>query len=313
MKTYWSIHTPVLALALAAAGNLAAEPGEGKTQPWLGVATAPVDEVAAAQLDLPEGVGAAVKVVVPDSPAAAAGLQKNDILFEFDGAPVHSPEHLRELVAAKAPGDAIDLAVIHRGAKKMIGAELGTRPDHLPEAAGFKADLPGVELGDLRDLPAGDEHWREMQERLQKQLQEMLELQGKGGLPGAADIIGMSSKTMVFTDNEGSIEIRSKDGETEVTAKDTEGNVTFEGPVNSEEDRDKLPAKVREKLEQFEGSNLSFDGFELRRPTPETPGLKPGKKISPADEAPAAPEEEKVEEGEAEGDGAKEGGEKVRI
>ena len=48
---------------------------------WLGIATAKVDEVLAAQLDLPDGVGATVKLVLPDSPAAKSGINKHDVIF----------------------------------------------------------------------------------------------------------------------------------------------------------------------------------------------------------------------------------------
>ncbi len=59
--------------------------GEEKKKPaWLGIVNSKVDPIISSQLDLPEGVGAAIKLVVPDSPAEKAGLRKHDIIFEIN-------------------------------------------------------------------------------------------------------------------------------------------------------------------------------------------------------------------------------------
>ena len=68
---------------------------------WLGIATSKIDAVMATQLDLPEGVGVAIKLVIPDSPAEKSGIKKHDIIFEIDGIPVKSPEHIRELISSR--------------------------------------------------------------------------------------------------------------------------------------------------------------------------------------------------------------------
>ena len=52
---------------------------------WLGIASSKIDAVLASQLDLPEGVGAAVKLVMPDSPAEKSGIKNHDVIFEIDG------------------------------------------------------------------------------------------------------------------------------------------------------------------------------------------------------------------------------------
>lgn len=302
--------TPTALALLASAGLLTgilAAGDDGKTA-YLGVATAPVDEVVAAQLDLPESVGAAVKIVVPESPAESAGIAKNDIVFEFEGEAVTSPQHLSELVRKKAPGDEVSVAVIQRGDKNDLTVTLGERPDHLPEAenaAGEDAP-PGIqlELGDVGELKFdiqpllrggnADELKKQMEKmraQMQQQLKGMMDLEDLGDLPGAADVMGMMSKSMMFSDGNGSIKIETKDGKTHVTAKDADGNVTFEGPANSEEDRAKIPEDVREKLDQFESSNiqLDFKGFNFAEPKMRVPELKPGKKVEPEkDEIPPA-------------------------
>src|SRR6478672_4531484 len=47
---------------------------------WLGVETSNVPRVVSEQLGLPKGFGLVVDYVVPEGPAAAAGIQTNDII-----------------------------------------------------------------------------------------------------------------------------------------------------------------------------------------------------------------------------------------
>jgi len=262
------------------------------TQPaWLGVATAPVDEVVAAQLDLPEGIGAAVKMVIPNSPAEAAGIRKHDIFFEIGGEPVKSPEHLGELIRKKSSGESVEVAVIQRGEKKALNLTLGKRPAHLQnnEAENEKPFGNRIELGELGGLDfemlpfkgngAAMGNFQQQIEKMRKQmemhLEGMFELeQFDNMLPGAGRIMG--SRTMMFSNEEGSIEIRSKDGKTNLTAKDPAGEIIYEGAVNTEEEIAKLPENLRDKLKEFKKSSngLSFEGFQLGNPRLKVPGLK---------------------------------------
>ena len=58
---------------------------------------------------------------------------------------------------------------------------------------------------------------------------------------------------MVFSDDEGSLELTSKDGAKTLVAKDAKGESLFAGPVTTPEERAALPASVRERLEKLEG------------------------------------------------------------
>ena len=49
---------------------------------WIGMLGGPATPELRAQLDIPEGQGLLVRQVVPDSPAAKAGLQDFDILLK---------------------------------------------------------------------------------------------------------------------------------------------------------------------------------------------------------------------------------------
>jgi S1-C subfamily serine protease len=60
------------------------------------------------------GRGAVVREVVRGSPAAAAGLQRFDIITHVDGQPISGLEHLRAVVSSRSPGESIDLRVWRR-------------------------------------------------------------------------------------------------------------------------------------------------------------------------------------------------------
>ena len=62
-------------------------------------------------LDADKNGRAVVAQVDADSPAAKAGLTPGDVIAELDGKPVAGPASVRDLLSAKAPGDAIKVLV----------------------------------------------------------------------------------------------------------------------------------------------------------------------------------------------------------
>jgi membrane-associated protease RseP (regulator of RpoE activity) len=111
---------------------------EHKQQTWLGLAAEEASEALISQLQLDPGVGLTVTYVAPDSPAAKAGLQKNDVLVEFNGQPLVHPAQLRKLVQVRQPGDVIKLAYYRAGKKETVSATLSQSsertewPDNIP-------------------------------------------------------------------------------------------------------------------------------------------------------------------------------------
>ena len=88
------------------------------TRGWLGVAIRDVKPGEAESLGLAASAGAYVNEVTPDSPAAAAGLKKGDVVLEVDGRPIPDSRTLRLTVAATAPGTRAALS-IWRGGKRV--------------------------------------------------------------------------------------------------------------------------------------------------------------------------------------------------
>ncbi|MEC8906852.1 MAG: hypothetical protein VX407_06875, partial [Verrucomicrobiota bacterium] len=95
------------------------------------------------------------------------------------------------------------------------------------------------------------------------------------------EIFGSSSQTMMFRDDQGSIEIRKNGGKTSVLIKDLNGKITFEGPANTNKEKEKLPERAKNQLNRFDGSGLSFEGFNFDSPGLKIPKLKPGNKVNP--------------------------------
>jgi membrane-associated protease RseP (regulator of RpoE activity) len=83
---------------------------------------------------LPEGEliqGAFIQRVAEDSPAAAAGLGKGDVITAIDGEPIESPQDLVDTIAEREPGDALTLTVLSSGEEEEREVEitLAEHPD----------------------------------------------------------------------------------------------------------------------------------------------------------------------------------------
>jgi len=72
--------------------------------------------------------GARIVEVVSGSPAAEAGLRQGDVVTEVAGAAIGTADELREAVAARKPGESLELTVERDGETKTVTVELGTRP-----------------------------------------------------------------------------------------------------------------------------------------------------------------------------------------
>lgn len=104
------------------------DPPARKDRPWLGVSIEESSEASASQLGLAPGSGLVVTYVAPDSPAAKAGLQKNDVLVNLESQLLVHPAQLRKLLQGRKEGDAIELSFYRAGKKQTASATLGKPP-----------------------------------------------------------------------------------------------------------------------------------------------------------------------------------------
>jgi hypothetical protein len=94
---------------------------------YLGVETSDVPRVVSEQLGLPRGFGLVVDYVVPDGPAAAAGVQQNDILRMLNDQILTEPDQLSKLIRSFSEGTTVTLTVLRKGKEEKIGVKLGKK------------------------------------------------------------------------------------------------------------------------------------------------------------------------------------------
>ncbi|PYJ23106.1 MAG: hypothetical protein DME99_03820, partial [Verrucomicrobia bacterium] len=82
---------------------------------FIGVETSQVPSVVSEQLGLAKGLGLVVDYVAPDSPAAAAGIQPNDILKMLNDQILIEPSQLRKLLQTYSEGTDVTLTILRKG------------------------------------------------------------------------------------------------------------------------------------------------------------------------------------------------------
>jgi S1-C subfamily serine protease len=112
-------------------------------QAFLGLTGAEITSEAARVLDLPTEDGVLVQEVVPDGPAADAGIEAGsaeasigpaplriggDIIVEAAGEPVASMEDVIAAVEEREPGDSLELTLLRDGDEETITVDLADRP-----------------------------------------------------------------------------------------------------------------------------------------------------------------------------------------
>ena len=114
----------------------------GESGPWLGVVLSDISPEKAKELKLASENGARVKEVREESPAAKAGLMKDDVIVEFAGEKVRSAAQLRRLVL-ETPVDRNVVIAVHRAGKtQTLTAKLEPR-HHGPMAFAGVPAPPG--------------------------------------------------------------------------------------------------------------------------------------------------------------------------
>ena len=94
---------------------------------YLGVETDEVPRVVSEQLGLPKGFGLVVDYVVPDGPAATAGIQQNDILKMLNDQILTEPDQLSKLIRSFSEGTTVTFTVLRKGKEEKIGVKLGKK------------------------------------------------------------------------------------------------------------------------------------------------------------------------------------------
>lgn len=114
------------------------------TRGWLGVVIQDVDENLAQSFGLRKAEGILVSEVQPDSPAAAGGVERGDVIMELNGEKLADTADLRNRVALLLPGSTATLSIIREGKEKELAFKIGERPSG-PVQAGVEQQRDTLE------------------------------------------------------------------------------------------------------------------------------------------------------------------------
>jgi serine protease Do len=120
---------------------------------YLGLFPQDLTPTIAEKFGLKNTQGALVANVESGAPADKAGIERGDIILEFNGQKVKNADDLRNLVAQAAPGTEVKIKLFRDGKATTVEAELGQRPDTpqagSPEELSRENPLSGIEVQDL--------------------------------------------------------------------------------------------------------------------------------------------------------------------
>jgi hypothetical protein len=261
---------------------------------FLGVETSSVPRVVSEQLNLPKGFGLVVDYVVPDGPAAAAGVQQNDILKMLNDQILMEPDQLSKLIRSYQEGTNVTLTILRKNAETKVTVKLGKKE---VRARLFDKHRPGhddfgmMDFNDLKDLKdlgsdfkfefadlnnlgpdiretvrnaqreaarATREAQREARRAAAEARRSAREMRVFSRDQGTmkSTTIDLGKATIVFTDPQGEMKIENVNGKKMLTAKDPQGRLLFSGPVETQEELDKLPPEVRQRYDKLEQKDL---------------------------------------------------------
>jgi serine protease Do len=128
---------------------------------WLGVESQEVTAEKAKELKLPAERGVFLEHIVPDSPAAKAGLKDSDVITEINGQRVEGAAQFRRMIHETPAGRSVQFTVWRDGRAQTISVTLGKSEEHgnawfktAPRA--FSMQLPNIEIPEVAPMPDGD-------------------------------------------------------------------------------------------------------------------------------------------------------------
>ncbi|MFZ2069400.1 MAG: Do family serine endopeptidase [Xanthobacteraceae bacterium] len=111
-------------------------------RPWLGAKLQEVTPDIADSLGLKVPNGALVASVVPDSPAARAGLKTGDLLVSIDGVAIEDPNAFDYRFATKALGGTAKVGILRQGRQMTVSVALQPLPETPRDEVAISARSP---------------------------------------------------------------------------------------------------------------------------------------------------------------------------
>lgn len=136
-----------------------------KPTPFIGVMTMPAPAALASQIGLAEGFGLVVEEMVPDSPAAAAGVQRYDVIKAINDQQLVDPNQLAVLVRSYGKDKEVTLTILRKGQEQKLTLKIGERM--LPERRALTLPLPNDFMPRLNELrERSEDYGRRIQESM---------------------------------------------------------------------------------------------------------------------------------------------------
>lgn len=102
-------------------------PARFEDKPYMGFDAQDIEPDVAKLLDLKTKTGVLVTDVREGSPAAVAGLQKNDVVIALDGAEIKTFQDMKRVLEEKKPNQVVTLTVMRGERKTELKVTLGVR------------------------------------------------------------------------------------------------------------------------------------------------------------------------------------------
>lgn len=226
---------------------------EGPARLWIGIAGRPVaSPVLRTHLQLADDLGVVIDQVVPDSPAAKAGLRKHDVLIGVNGEPVTDLSVVQQMVV-DSDGEPIELKVIRLAKETVIEVAPQPMPAEMARQAAQMQQRNPLGMNGPRGL--------------MEQLQQLEGLEGFDEdllrrLQRAPQIIGNGAPGNVPNGVSVSIS-REGDGPAQVTVR--RGDESWTVVADDEQSLNELPEElrpmVRRMLRMGGGEGRQFEDF----------------------------------------------------
>ena len=102
---------------------------EETIKPWVGVYFNEISPEVARYFRLRDTNGVIIVEVIPDSPAAKAGLQTYDIIRKVGDKTITKAEDFSQAVQELQPGETVMFVVMRQNSTTLIPVEIGNRPE----------------------------------------------------------------------------------------------------------------------------------------------------------------------------------------
>lgn len=149
-----------------------------KPTPYLGVISSAAPAALAAQLGLSEGFGLVVDEVLPESPAATAGVQRYDVIKQLNEQQLVDPMQLGTLVRGLGKDAEVTLTLVRKGQEQKLTVKIGEKmlPERRSEESRGFFGSPDMRRGGEMNRGNSDQ-MREMQERMRAFQEKMRDYQ----------------------------------------------------------------------------------------------------------------------------------------